>query len=99
MGAPRYAGRVASSPTRLVPEEAEGRSATAKVIVVAIAGFAAARLEPALRLTAHDHNEIGILAGFDAGAFIGDDEGRARQHHLGYALQIIGGDGDAVESG
>src|SRR5215813_4551152 len=63
----------------LVPEEAEGRLAAAKEkVVVAIAGFAPARLEPALRLTAQDHNEVRVLAGFHAGAFIGDDEGRAR---------------------
>src|SRR5215510_4984496 len=65
--------------SRLVPEEAEGRLAAAKEkVVVAIAGFAPARLEPALRLTAQDHNEVRVLAGFHAGAFIGDDEGRAR---------------------
>src|SRR5215468_8816113 len=84
---------------RLVPEKAEGRPTPAKEVVVAIARFAAARLEPTLRLTAHDHNKIRVLARLHAGAFIGDDEGRARQHHLRNALQIIGGDGNAIKSG
>src|SRR5262245_8904672 len=44
--------------------------------------LALADLEGALRLAAHDHHEVGILARLATRALIGDDEGRAGEHHL-----------------
>src|SRR5437773_6403824 len=61
-------------------EAAEGRAA--KEIIVAVPGLTAASLDAALRLTAHEHHKIGILARLYAGALIGDDERGARQHDV-----------------
>src|SRR5262245_37045966 len=96
-------GQPPGRPVRSPPERAAavGRAAVAALVAVAAiaaAVGAAAGLDAALRLTAHQHDEIGALAGLlGAHGLVRDDQRGAGRHDLVDALDGLLRDGDALE--
>src|SRR5262249_43585686 len=69
-----------------------------EVVVAENVGTRLAAPDAALRLTAHDSNEIGAFAGLSAQFLVGDDQRGARRHQLVDALQRWAGNGDTVQN-
>src|SRR5262249_17834691 len=77
-------------PGALAAAPAERTAAVGRPLgAVADLGIAAADLDAALRLVAHQHYEIGGLAGLPAQGLVGDDQRRARPHDFRDALGSV----------